>query len=181
MSARSVASVGAMSLPDSARQREAAAALDAALQHSAAEVEDLLCALGMASGEGADAALLGSAAAEAEDAVVAVRAQLAEAHARVQGAAARMRGAADEANSLKAQHADLRQQVRRRRLPQGCGERMQPATPHAAMPWCPLASPCLTRLLAPQVTEHQRQVDAAQQGLEAALQSKQGAEAALAR
>ena len=117
MSARSAASAGALSLPDSARQREQAAALEAALQHSAAEVEDLLGALdtaaaaGSATAGGSAQGTAAEAAAAAEAALVAVRARLAEAHGRVQGAAACMQAAAGEAEQLKRQHAELRQQV----------------------------------------------------------------------
>lgn len=138
LSARSAASHGALSLPDSARQRERAAALDTALQRSAAEVEDLLAALDATSALSASLAqqdgdhgvhsswdatsedghaqaqarrAAAAAAGAAEEAVLAVRGQLAEAHQRVQAAAARMQGAAQEAEALKHEHVGLRQQV----------------------------------------------------------------------
>lgn len=126
VSARSAASAGALSLPDSARQREQAAALEAALQHSAAEVQDLLGALdtaaaaaaatGAAAGtSAADGVPADQARAEAgaasEAALASLRERLAGRHQAVQAAAARMQAAAADAEQLKAQHAGLRQRV----------------------------------------------------------------------
>lgn len=117
--------VPAPGLPDSARQRAQAAALEAALEHSGAEVHDLLAALDATSALAAEAAdaEAAAAAAAAEGAIGGVRAELATAHERVQAAAARMQAAASEAEQLKRQHAGLHQQV-------GC------AGPPAPLPAC---------------------------------------------
>lgn len=103
---------------DSARQREQAAALQAALEHSSAEVRDLLSALDLAAdagscgaGQQGDGAQRGGANAAADAAVLVVRGALAEAHERVQDAAARLRQAAGEVEGLKRQHLAMRQQV----------------------------------------------------------------------
>ena len=126
VSVRSSPTCGGLSLPDSARQREQAAALDAALQHSSAEVRDLLSALDLAAesrpgsaasirvGGSAPPAGAAAAAAAVEAAVVAARAALAAAHERVQSAARRMQEAAGDAEQLKQQHAGLREQVGQR-------------------------------------------------------------------
>lgn len=119
-----------LGLPDSARQRAQAAALEAALEHSAAEVRDLLAALDATSALAASAAAAGAdadsssgaagdggreaaaaAAVAAEGAIDAVRSELAAAHERVQAAAARMQAAAGKAEQLKGKHSGLHAQV----------------------------------------------------------------------
>ncbi|KAL4856018.1 hypothetical protein ACK3TF_003458 [Chlorella vulgaris] len=146
-------SIAAISLPTSARQREQQAALEAALEHSSLEVQDLLAALdatavatgpAAASGGGGGPAVAAGDSPQlqaAERAVLAVRQSLAAAHDGVQGARRRVQEAAGEAEGLKRQHGAVRQQV----------EQLQLA------------------------------VDGAQAGVEAALQDKQGAERAVAR
>lgn len=125
---REALAAGALSLPSSARQREQAAALEAALDHSSLEVQDLLAALDATAGAASAAAAAaegdapagGAAAAAqpdrgqveaAEEAVLTVRRQLAEAHEGVQAARRRMGEAAGEAEALKRQHAAVREQV----------------------------------------------------------------------
>lgn len=101
------------------RQREQAAALEAALEHSSSEVRGLLASLDLAAGTGGRAggdggAQLGGAEAAttaAEAAVLAVRGALGEAHERVQGAAQRLRQTAGEVEALKRRHVAMRQQV----------------------------------------------------------------------
>lgn len=203
VSARSAASAGAMSLPDSARQREQAAALQAALQHSAAEVEDLLGALDTAA---AAAAATAAGQASGDDSVPAqqpetesgaaleagllsLRDRLAERHRSVQVAAARMQAAAADAERLKAQHADLRQRVSAScwRQASSCvvGTQTLPLPLPASK--SPLqSSQCASALPLPaslpaQVEDQQSAVDDAQDGMEAALEQKQDTEAALAR
>jgi hypothetical protein len=101
LSARSAASV-AVSLPNTARQREQVQQLEAALQHSSDEVLDLLAALDTAAGT----------AGEGSNAVAQVQQRLAGAHDRMQLAAGRWQLAATAAEGLKEQHATIRQQVR---------------------------------------------------------------------
>lgn len=104
---------------DLARQQEQAAALEAALEHSSAEVRDLLSALNLAADTGSlsgaqreGEARQGGVGAAADAALLAVRGALADAHERVQGAAAQLRQAAGEVEGLKQQHFAMRQQVR---------------------------------------------------------------------
>ncbi len=218
MTARSAASAGALSLPDSARQREQAAALEAALLHSAAEVEDLLGALDMAAAaaaatgaaDAADGTLAADgvpaqqpeeeAGAASEAGLASLRDRLAERHRSVQAAAAGMQAAAAEAERLKGQHAELRQRVSG--LVQAsmcvCGRWMGTGSRcycDACLPALPRKQPSMCRstssnsqssatrapLVCVQVEEQQNDVDAAQDAMEAALEQKQGAEAALTR
>ena len=101
LSARSAASV-AVSLPNTARQREQVQHLEAALQHSSDEVLDLLAALDTAAGT----------AGEGSNAVAQAQQRLAGAHDSMQVAAGRWQLAATAAEGLKEQHATIRQQVR---------------------------------------------------------------------
>jgi hypothetical protein len=101
LSTRSAASV-ALSLPNTARQREQVQQLEAALQHSSDEVLDLLAALDTAAGT----------AGEGSDVVTQAQQRLAGAHGSMQAAAGRWQLAATAAEGLKEQHATIRQQVR---------------------------------------------------------------------